>query len=145
MTDPVVKPVIPGLAPTRIPAGSGGALPLADVSKPDAGSLVAAVVTMDCNGRVIFAALDWPPRTQLDIRVVSGLILITADPHGVFRITRPGQVHIPAAARHRCGLNTGDRLLVTADAGLLVIHPPAVVARIIADLHTTLLDGGDRR
>lgn len=149
MTDPVVKPVIPASSDTPTPSRAGRPLPLAEFSVPDAGSMVAAVVTMDRDGRVadaaVLAALGWSVGAHLDVRVGGGLILVSADPQGVFRLARAGQFRIPAAVRHRCSLMPGNRLLVTADAGLLVIHPPAPVARMVAAFHAAVLDGGEVR
>jgi hypothetical protein len=147
VTEPVVKPVIPADVAAPAPPRAGSPLPLAGFSVPDAGPMVAAVVTMDRDGRVadaaVLAALGWPVGTHLDIRISGGLILVSADPHGVFRLARAGQIRIPAAARHRCGLMPGNRLLVTADAGRLVVHPPAHVARMVADFHAAVFDGGE--
>jgi hypothetical protein len=81
--------------------------------------------------------------TRLDIRVRSGLVLITADPHAVFRMTRAGQVRLSAGVRNWCDLAAGDRVLLTADlcAGLLVVHPPAAVAAMISQFYAAVLGG----
>ncbi|GAA0908378.1 hypothetical protein GCM10009558_011720 [Virgisporangium aurantiacum] len=113
------------------------------------------VATVDRDGRlaeaVVLAALGWGVGTRLDIRVRAGLVLTAADPCAVFRMTRPGQVRIPAGVRDWCGLATGHRVLLTADpaaglgAGLLVVHPPAAVAAMVERFHAAVLDGGEVR
>jgi hypothetical protein len=58
----------------------------------------------------VVRALGWDVGTRLDIRVRAGLVLITADPHAVFRVTHPGQVRIPAGVRDWCGMLLLSRL-----------------------------------
>jgi hypothetical protein len=112
-------------------------------------SVVCGIAAIDCNGRLaeatVIPTLGWTPGTQLDIRVNGGLVLITADPQAVFRVTRPGQVRLPATVRHWCGLAPGSRVLLVADpeAGRLVVHPPAALHSMITKFHAAAL-GGDQ-
>ncbi|SCL25665.1 hypothetical protein GA0070624_5599 [Micromonospora rhizosphaerae] len=105
------------------------------------------MAAIDCNGRLadgtVIPSLGWVAGTHLDIRVSGGLVLLTADPHAVFRVTRPGQVRLPATVRHWCGLVPGTRVLLVADAaaGLLVVHPPAALHAMITAFHTAVLGG----
>ncbi len=96
-------------------------------------AMVYGTAAIDCNGRA--------PGTRLNIRENGGLMLITADGHGVFRLTGQGHLRLPATVRHWCGLVAGDRVLLAADptAGLLVVHPPAAVDAMIAELHARVL------
>lgn len=111
-------------------------------------STVCGIATVDCNGRVaegaVITALGWAPGTRLDIRESGGLVLITADRHAVFRMTRKGQLRLPATIRHWCGLTPGSRVMLAAHpaTGLLVVHPPAALHAMIIQYHTTVL-GGD--
>jgi hypothetical protein len=153
VTAGVVAPLIPT---SRVDGSSMAAarprrpLPLPHVPARPAGSLRWATATMDRDGRVsdafLFGVLGWAPATHLDMRVDQGLILIRPDPNAVFRTRQPGQIRLPAAVRHRCGLAPGDRLLlvVRPDAGRLVVHPPDAVARMVAEFHAGVL-GGDVR
>ncbi len=108
-------------------------------------AMVYGTAAIDCNGRVaeatVISALGWAPGTRLNIRENGGLMLITADGHGVFRLTGQGHLRLPATVRHWCGLVAGDRVLLAADptAGLLVVHPPAAVDAMIAELHARVL------
>jgi hypothetical protein len=153
MTAAVVAPVVPptyGLGrPGRTPsASSRRALPLPRlVPLPDR-SMVYGTATVDCNGRVaestVINALGWAPGTRLDIRENGGLILVTADRQGVFRLSDQGHLRLPATARHWCGLTAGERVLLAADLarGLLVVHPPAALDAMITQFHASVL-GGD--
>jgi hypothetical protein len=111
---------------------------------------VFGTATIDCNGRLaeatVIPALGWEPGTRLNIRVSGGLILLTADPAAVFRITRPGHVRLPATVRHWCDLTAGCRVLLVADpdAKRLVIHPPGALHAMIVQFHTAVL-GGEAR
>ncbi|AXH94700.1 AbrB/MazE/SpoVT family DNA-binding domain-containing protein [Micromonospora aurantiaca] len=102
---------------------------------------------MDCNGRLadatVIPSLGWVAGTRLDIRVSGGLVLLTADSHAVFRVTRPGQVRLPATVRHWCALAPGSRVLLVAEpaAGRLVVHPPAALHTMITGFHATVLGG----
>ncbi|PMR61396.1 hypothetical protein C1A38_09520 [Verrucosispora sp. ts21] len=88
-------------------------------------------------------ALGWLSGTRVDVRVRGGLVLVTANPHAAFRVTRPGQVRLPATVRHWCGLAAGSRVLLVADpaVGRLVVYPPAAVHAMITEAQAAALDG----
>ncbi len=77
------------------------------------------MAAIDVNGRladgVVIPALAWAVNTRLDIRVRGGLVVVTADPQAVFRVTQAGQVRLPATVRHWCTLTAGSRVLLVAD------------------------------
>jgi hypothetical protein len=150
MTAQIISPLVPpsGVGGSRSGPGSARkALPLAQLAQLSGRSTVCGIASIDCNGRIVEAtvipALSWAPGTRLDIRVSGGLVLVTADAHAVFCLTRPGQVRLPAAVRHWCGLIAGSRVLLTADpdAGLLVVHPPAALHTMISQFHAAVLGG----
>lgn len=150
MSAAVVSPVVPPRASGSRRSGSAharGTLPVPELAPAHDGSTVCGLATIDCNGRVaeaaVITALGWVPGTRLDIRVHDGLVLITADPHAVFRMTRPGQVRLPATVRHWYGLTPGSRVLLTADPGVgrLVVHPPAALHAMITQFHAAVLGG----
>lgn len=151
MTARVVSPVVLPVISASRPSGSANArraLPVPQLAPGGGRSTVCGTATIDCNGRVaeaiVITALGWTPGTRLDIRVSGGLVLIIAERDAVFRMTRPGQVRLPATVRHWCGLIPGCRVLLVADptTGLLVVHPPAALDTMIAQFHATVL-GGD--
>lgn len=106
------------------------------------------MATIDCNGRIAestaIGALGWGGGTRLNIQVRAGLVLITEDPYAAFKMTRAGQVRLPAGVRDWCRLAAGHRVLLSADpaCGRLVVHPPAVVTAMIERFHATVLGGG---
>jgi bifunctional DNA-binding transcriptional regulator/antitoxin component of YhaV-PrlF toxin-antitoxin module len=63
--------------------------------------------------------------------------------HGVFGVDKRGRFHLPAAARNRCRLSTGDRLLLAAypDGGLLVVHAPAALDEVVDRVYAEALKG----
>ena len=152
MTSDVFAPLVPGLPvpgrSARAAAGRRRPLPMPSLPEPTADTAVCGVATIDSSGRIaehtVFALLGWTAGTRLDIRVCGGLVLVHADQQAVFQVTRPGHLRLPAAARRRCDLGPGCRLLLIADpgTGLLVIHPPAAVAAMTAQYHTTVIGGG---
>jgi len=150
VTGQVIASLVPPPMPASLPGGAATtrrALPVAHLAPRPDQSVLCGTAAIDCNGRIteatVIPALGWVPGTRLDIRVHGGLVLLAADPHAVFRITRPGQVRLPATVRHWCGLTPGSRVLLTADvdAGRLVVHPPAALHDMIAQFHATVWGG----
>jgi hypothetical protein len=105
------------------------------------------MAAIDCNGRLadgtVIPSLEWAVDTRLDIRVRAGLVVVTADPQAVFRVTQAGQVRLPATVRHWCTVTAGGRVLLVADpaAGRLVVHPPAALDAMIGQYHAAVLGG----
>jgi hypothetical protein len=145
----IVAPVIPSntsQAASR-PHPERRVLPLPPLAPPVGPVAVCGMAAVDCNGRladaVVIPSLGWPVGTRLDIRVMGGLVLVTADAGAVFRVTRVGQVRLPASVRHWCGLVPGCRVLLVAEhaADRLVVHPPAVLQAMVAGFHASVLGG----
>jgi hypothetical protein len=111
-------------------------------------STVYGLAAIDDRGRIaestVIRALGWLPGTRLDVRESGGLLLVNADPQGVFSVTCRGHLRLPATVRHWCRLAPGDRVLLTADPaeGLLVVHPPAALDAMITQVHASVF-GGD--
>jgi hypothetical protein len=84
--------------------------------------------------RVVLRSLGWAAGLRLGIHETAGVLAVTADPDGGYRITNQGNLRLPAALRHRCGLAPGDRVLLAADAdrSRLVIYPPAALDHALA-------------
>ncbi len=106
------------------------------------------LAAVDCRGRVadraVVGALGWVSGTRLDIGESGGLLVVRADAHGGFSLTRQGHLRLPATVRRGCGLISGDRVLLVADPArdLLVVYPPAALDDLLAPRHAGLL-GGD--
>lgn len=148
VTARVVSPLVPPAVTGSRQIGSAHqrrVLPVAHLAPEGGPSPVCGMAAIDCNGRladaIVIPSLGWVAGTRLDIRVSGGLVLLAADPHAVFRVTRPGQVRLPATVRHWCGLVPGTRVLLVADAGRLIVHPPAVLHAMITQFHATVFGG----
>ena len=150
MTALVVSPVVPPPLSARRADGDvvRRPLPVAALPSPlEVQPVVCGTSTVDCNGRiseaVVIPALGWHVGTRFDIRVTGGMVVVTACADAVFCVSRPGQIRLSAAVRRWCGLTGGDRVLLTADldAGVLVVHPPAAVSALVADIHTAVWGG----
>lgn len=148
MTNALVNPVVPPVAlpprdphrPIASPTGPQRrrTLPVPTVPTPRTNATVYGMATLDCHGRVadhaVQRTLNWTPGQRLAIRETDGLLIIHADPHGVFRVTGQGHLRLPAQVRHCSGLITGDRVLLAANPtrGRLVIYPPAALDAMTA-------------
>jgi hypothetical protein len=69
--------------------------------------------------------------------------LVSVNLQGVFSLMKEGYLRIPVTVRRWCGLQTTDRVLVTADLddGLMVVHPPAACTVMISLVHAAVWDG----
>lgn len=147
--DPVAFPTTPVRDGRSPMAASHRPLPLPTVPTPRTGAAVYGLAAVDCRGRVadctVFAALGWVAGTPLAISVTDGTLVIGTDPCGVFGMTSQGHLRLPAPVRHRCGLASGDRVLLVAYPArdVLLVHPPAVLDVLVAESHAASL-GGER-
>ncbi|MGI5499302.1 hypothetical protein [Lentzea sp. CA-135723] len=76
------------------------------------------IAAVDHRGRAtdrhVTAALDWNAGTRLSIHEHNGLLVVNADPHGLFTPTKQSYLRLPADARRVAGVSVGDRVLLTA-------------------------------
>jgi hypothetical protein len=100
-------------------------------------STVYGLTAVDARGRIadraVTRALGWQPGYPVSIRVTDGLIIVTAADDGQVAVSRQGRVHLPAAARHACGITPGDRILLAAEPanGVLVVRPLAALDAMV--------------
>lgn len=144
MTGPSIPPLIPKTVPRSDPSGTARRirlpLPVPDLTAPrsEAPPAVYALSAVDRSGRVadrgILRALGWSPGTRLDVREQDGLITIRVAVDGVHRIDDQGHLRLPLAARRRCRLATGDRVLLAANpaTGMVVAYPLPVLDELLA-------------
>ena len=145
MTGPIA-PVIPAPARRGSPTGEPAAgflrtrrtLPLPTLAAVRDRHTRYGMTAMDDRGRIadriIVAALGWTPDSTLAAEPSDcGVILVRPAVGGGLRPSAAGHLRLPAAIRHRCGLVTGDRLLLAADPSTaeLTIYPPAVLDELI--------------
>jgi bifunctional DNA-binding transcriptional regulator/antitoxin component of YhaV-PrlF toxin-antitoxin module len=99
-------------------------LPLAPAA-PDAPALPDEVVygfgRMDVSGRIgdraIVGVLGWQPGDRLTLTGAAGVVIARRDPGGLVSMPVKPYLTIPAALRQRCGLQTGDRVLLAVFPG----------------------------
>lgn len=96
--------------------------------------------------RVVLRALGWAAGHRLTFREEAGALIVVPDPAGEQQVTGQGHLRIPAALRYRCGLNTGDRVLLAADPDRphLAILPPAALDDVLTR-HPATRTGGELR
>jgi hypothetical protein len=108
---------------------------------------VYGLAAVDDRGRVsdyaIVKVLDWRAGTRLNIRVLGGLIVVTAGDAGAWSLTNRGHVRLPATVRRCCGVEPGDRVLLAAEPaeGVLVVYPPLVMDTMLARFHARMMAG----
>ncbi|MDX8141489.1 AbrB/MazE/SpoVT family DNA-binding domain-containing protein [Lentzea sp. BCCO 10_0061] len=103
------------------------------------------MAAVDQRGRVadrhVTAALEWNAGTRLSIREHDGLLVVAADPHGLFQPTKQGYLRLPADARRRAGISSGDRVLLAAhlDRRTVTVFPPVALDNLVLPV----LPGGE--
>jgi hypothetical protein len=155
MTAPLIAPLIP---PRARPGGRERSrtvpvrcLPVAAAQEvpavPD--DVVYGFGRMDESGRVgdraMISALGWQPGDRLTLTSVAGVVIARRDPGGMVTMPVKPYLVIPAALRHRCGLQPGGRVLLAVfpaqDA--LAAYSFAVVDRALR-AHAPVLGEGRR-
>ena len=139
MTAEPIAPVIPSASgPGR--HGQGGprpARPLPLASPPARPDVVYGFGRIDASGRVadqaIIRALGWRGGDRLTLTAGAGVMVARRDPHGMVTVPARPHIVIPAALRHRCGLRTGNQVLLAALPGedTLAAYSFAVVDQAI--------------
>ncbi|MET8042446.1 hypothetical protein ABZ388_15565 [Micromonospora parva] len=130
---PVASPEPAPLPTLPAPAARTGDGVLFDVARPDAAGRVTA--------RALLRALDWIPGLTLHVDVVTGAILITPAVDGAHVVGARKELPLPAAARHLCGIATGEPVLLAAlpRQNRIVVHPSNTITAVLADLHARIL------
>lgn len=146
----VVPPQLSGALGRQVRTVRGGRLPIGELlALPRTGSLIYGMARIDVWGvvsnRAVVTDLGWVPGDRLTIAVVSGSVVVHRDPAGTFALGTKPYLVLPAAVRHRGGLQPGDQVLLVADANheVLVVHPLRVLDAMIATYHASLAQGGD--
>jgi bifunctional DNA-binding transcriptional regulator/antitoxin component of YhaV-PrlF toxin-antitoxin module len=156
----VIAMRVPPVIPKILPFQSGNSpvvrerrplpVPALDSGSPTVPDTVYALSAVDKSGRVadrsIVRALGWAPRTRLDIREHSGIVVARPAADGVHRVDDRGHLRLPLAVRRWCRLGAGDRVLCTADAarGVLVAYPLPVLGRLLTGQPAAAVEGEAR-
>jgi bifunctional DNA-binding transcriptional regulator/antitoxin component of YhaV-PrlF toxin-antitoxin module len=107
--------------------------------------LVVATARMDRSGRIceriLLRALGWEPGQHLEIDTMHGLIIIAATPDGRHTVDPRGGLALPASLRRLCWIEPGPPLILAAaiPAQVLVVHPAAAMATLLAAHYTDLI------
>lgn len=122
---------------------------LSSIDDPD--TLLVGAASVDRSGRiherVLFRALGWEPGHELELDTVHDMIAIASVPGGRHRVDDRGALALPAAARRMCGITIGRPVILAAAVPqqVLVVHPVATVAGLLAARYTTLMGARDAR
>jgi bifunctional DNA-binding transcriptional regulator/antitoxin component of YhaV-PrlF toxin-antitoxin module len=109
-------------------------------------TLLVSTTRMDRSGRIheriLLHELGWEPGQRLDMDTMHGMILIAATPAGHHSIDHRGAIKLPAAFRRLCGIQHGPPLVLAAARPdqVMVVHPAAVVAHLLATHYTNLIN-----
>lgn len=125
--DVVYTPARPGGNVMGIPFAFPGPIdsPLSD--------LHCAGATIDDHGRLsnrsTVRALGWEPGQHVVFGGDHRMIVVGCARQSRSSVSRTGYLRVPAASRHRCNVNPGDRFLLAADTDrdLLAVVPSAVL------------------
>ncbi|GLZ28063.1 hypothetical protein Lesp02_02530 [Lentzea sp. NBRC 105346] len=147
----MIAALIPTTAEPRPPAAPMPTLPALRLpTLTDPGTLLIGTARIDRTGRVheraVLRALGWEPGRRLELDTIHGLIVITPDPAGRHSVDHRGAITLPAAARRMCGVELGPPLTLAAAVRqqVLVVHPAATVAALLAAHYRDLIDPDDR-
>lgn len=104
---------------------------------------------VDSSGRIgvqaLLQTLLWHAGQPLAFDVADRIVIVTDSHVGGHAVGTRGTLALPVAVRRMAGIDCGANVIVAADLATqtMFIHPEAVVAMLLADLHTHI-DGGRR-
>ena len=125
MTAQPLAPVIPSsgvpAARRRARPAAGQALPLARPVRSVPQDVIYGIARVDASGRIceraVITALCWAGGDRLTFTADAGVATAHREPGGMVTLPASGYITIPAALRHRCGLEPGDQVLLAALPG----------------------------
>ncbi|MCA1191997.1 AbrB/MazE/SpoVT family DNA-binding domain-containing protein [Saccharopolyspora sp. 6V] len=88
-------------------------------------------------------SLSWAAGQRLEIRAVEGSVMVACREDGVFSLTAQGYLRLPAAVRHWCALQPGQRVLLAAEPGhdALAVHTMPVIDALLTEPHARMFGG----
>lgn len=118
-------------------------LPLTSLHQlPRDTSMLYDISRIDASGRVaslnLVTALGWQPRDRLELVLTGGAIVLRASAIGLFCVQQCLRIAIPAAARRRHAIRTGDYVLLAAapEYDTLIVYPLSALNDMIAHYHS---------
>jgi hypothetical protein len=123
---PPVPLDVPALPQLRLPADACSEPFLLDVASLDASGRFCS--------RTLLAALAWSPGHRVDLRIGVDAVVIGSRADGRQAVGSRGELTLPASARMLAGLAVEARVVLVAvpTQELLIVHPPALIARLLA-------------
>ena len=131
---PLIVPELPRLG---LPAEDGRASLLLDMANLDGSGRFSA--------RGLLRALGWMPGRRIDLAVVEEALVIGSSPTGQHTVGARGEIAVPGSARALLGLESDHRVVLVAapERGVLVVHPHAQVAQLLAEHYRGQARGDD--
>ncbi|MEU7905657.1 hypothetical protein [Actinoplanes sp. NPDC049118] len=119
--------IVPELPRPALPADDGRESLLLDMAHLDGSGRFSA--------RALLRALGWAPGRRIDLAVVDEALVIGSSPTGRHTVGARGDIAVPGSARALLGLDTdhGVVLVAAPKCGVLVVHPHAQVAQLLAE------------
>lgn len=103
--------------------------------------LLLDVVCLDASGRFcsrsVLTALAWSPGHRVDVRVGMDVVVIASCAAGRQAVGGRGELTLPISARMLAGLDLEARVVLVAvpTRDLLLVHPPALIAGLLAEYY----------
>ncbi|GAA4722212.1 hypothetical protein [Phytohabitans rumicis] len=120
--------------PLTVPALPRLSLPADARSEP----LLLDVARLDASGRFcsrsLLAALAWAPGERVDLRVGVDAVVIASSAAGRQAVGSRGELTLPVSTRMLAGLTMEAQVVLVAvpTRDLLIVHPPPLIARLLA-------------
>jgi hypothetical protein len=147
LIDPVVPPEMPRPAAlpvelprlSRVRPSQPEEPPLLGIARPDPSGRLSA--------RGLLRALNWGRGHRLGLDIVEGAIVMFSSAVGPHTEADRGELVLPAPARRMADIEDGTAVVLAAFVALdaLVVHPTAVVARMLSDLQSQSAGRRDAR
>ena len=132
---PPVPLAVPALPGPSLPADAESELFLIDVARLDASGRFCS--------RPLLAALAWPPGRRVELRVSVDAVMFGSCEAGGQVVGSRGELTLPVSARLLAGLHASVVLVAVPTQGLLIVHPPALIAHLLAAHYGRQPETGD--
>jgi hypothetical protein len=97
------------------------------------------VARLDASGRFcsrsLLTALAWTPGHRIDLQVGADAVVIHSSASGRQAVGSRSELTLPISARRLAGLDAQPHVLLVAvpTRDLLIAHPPALIAHLLAE------------
>jgi len=145
---------IAALIPAALPRPRPEPAPVGDLPPTvpaDADAAVFAIARLNPSGQIsirgVLPAVGWTAGDRIVFTVQHGCIVVAAAEHRGRTLSAGGLLVLPVSARRMCAIPARSQVLVAAlpEAGLLLVHPIAAIARHLARRHGQIVRSRDGR